>query len=59
MIVNTLRLMARIQAGFRTGDEDIEACAESCMSFLALHLRDDTVSLPTVLVPIYERLPEV
>lgn len=59
MLVNTIRLLKRIQAGYRTQDPAIHAAADSCMSYLVLHLRVDTVKLPSVLVPLYEKLPEV
>lgn len=58
MIVNTLRLLARIQAGYRTKDPETLICAESCLSFLVLHLKMDTLVLPQALYPHYEKLPD-
>lgn len=58
MIVNTVRLLRRIQAGYRTTDVAVHAAADSCLSYLILHLKVDTLSLPHELVALYERLPE-
>lgn len=58
MIVNTIRLLSRIQAGYRSRDPEVMLCADSCLSFLVLHLKFDTLVLPTVLYSAYEALPE-
>lgn len=58
MIVNTLRLLGRIQAAYRTDDPEVHLCAESCLSYLIMYLKVDTLVLPALLYPHYEKLPQ-
>jgi hypothetical protein len=58
MIVQTLRLLRRVQAGLKSADASVQDAAESCLSFTVRHLRDDSLKLPAELVPLYERLPD-
>lgn len=53
-----MRLLARIQAAYRTNEADLHICAESCLSYLVLHLKMDTLVLPAALYPHYEKLPD-
>lgn len=59
MLVNTVRLLKRVQAAYRTQDQSLHDAADSCLSYLILHLRTDTIRLPKILVPLYTKLPEV
>lgn len=56
--VTTSRLLARIHLGLNSADPDIVAAAESCLSFLVLHLRESSVILPPALRPLYFALPD-
>ena len=58
MTVSTQRLLRRIHAGFRTRDAGMAIAAESCLSFLVIHLRLDFLVLPPELLPHYNILPD-
>lgn len=58
MIVHTIRMLRRIQAGLKSSDPEVQSAAESCLSCLVRHLRDEFFSLPKALEPLYTSLPD-
>lgn len=58
MLIQTLRLYERCLLGFESEDEQVQSAAQSCLSFLVVHLRRREVVLPPELVPLVKRLPE-
>lgn len=58
MLISTLRLYERCLLGFESDDVHVLDAAQSCLSFLVIHLRRREVVLPPELVPLLKRLPE-
>lgn len=58
MLIQTLRLYERCLLGFESEDEEVRSAAQSCLSFLVVHLRRREIVLPPDLVPLAKRLPE-
>lgn len=57
MLINTVRLYERIQLGLRDPDPDVRACAESCLSYLVIHLKAEQIVMPDHMVTRLDRLP--
>lgn len=59
MLISTVRFYERVLAGVRSDDPDTQDTAESCLSWLAFHLRKSQVVLPPAVEECYHQLPEV
>lgn len=57
MLISTLRLYERCLLGFESEDEKVRSAAQSCLSFLVIHLRRREIVLPPELVPLANKLP--
>lgn len=58
MLISTLRLYERCLLGFESEDERVQQAAQSCLSFLVVHLRRREIVLPPELEPLAKRLPD-
>jgi hypothetical protein len=58
MLISTLRLYERCLLGIESEDERVRNAAQSCLSFLVIHLKRTHVALPPELVPMTKRLPK-
>lgn len=59
MLISTLRLYERCLLGFESDDEEVQSAAQSCLSFLVIHLRRREIVLPPELVPLAQQLPDL
>lgn len=58
MLINTLRLYERVLLGLDDPDEEVQGCAEGCLSYLITHLKMRQAVLPPPVVAMLQRLPE-
>jgi hypothetical protein len=58
MLISTVRLYERCLRGFESDDEEVQSAAQSCLSYLVIHLRLGEIVLPPELVPLLRKLPE-
>lgn len=58
MTISTLRFYERILLGLHSPDEDVQAYANSCLSYLTAFLRLRFVALPEHIEVALSHLPE-
>ena len=59
MLISTLRFYQRILLGLHSPDEEVQAYAVGCMSYLVCVLRLRQITLPPHVVAMLDHLPEV
>lgn len=57
MLINSLRFYERILLGLFDPDEEVQACAASCLSYFAFVMKYPQVNLPDSIAALCQQLP--